>query len=51
MFVTQPPTDVLEIGDTRIVPGGRLGAYVYVKRIGTGGMADVVLARDPNEDP
>lgn len=42
---------MLEIGDTRIAPGGRLGAYVYVKKIGTGGMADVVLARDPNEDP
>lgn len=51
MSVTQPTTDQLEIGDTRIVPGGRLGAYVYVKKIGTGGMADVVLARDPNEDP
>ena len=41
----------LEIGGHKIAPGGRIGPYLYVKRVGKGGMADVLLCRDPNDEP
>ncbi|MED5374652.1 MAG: protein kinase [Myxococcota bacterium] len=41
----------LEIGGHSIAPGGRIGPYLYVKRVGKGGMADVLLCRDPNDEP
>ena len=39
----------LEMGGIAIEPGDRIGAFVYVRPIGKGGMAHVVLARDPND--
>ena len=38
----------LEMAGLHIKPGDRIGAYVYERPIGEGGMAHVVLARDPN---
>ena len=38
---------VIEMGGMVLKPGDRLGAYVYERRIGKGGMADVLLAKDP----
>ncbi|HJN76457.1 MAG TPA: protein kinase [Myxococcota bacterium] len=43
--------DVLEMAGLTIKPGDRIGAYVYVKPVGKGGMATVVLGRDPNDEP
>lgn len=37
------------MGGITIDPGERIGAFVYVRPIGKGGMAHVVLARDPND--
>src|SRR5205085_12351323 len=44
----QPPEDEpLEMGGVLIHPGARIGNYVFVKEIGSGGMARVLLAKDP----
>ncbi|MCP4805358.1 MAG: protein kinase [Proteobacteria bacterium] len=40
---------VLEMAGLDIAPGDRIGSYVYVRPVGKGGMATVVLARDPND--
>lgn len=37
----------LKIGGLSIRPGDRIGSYVFVREIGSGGMARVLLARDP----
>jgi tetratricopeptide (TPR) repeat protein len=39
----------LEMGGITVEPGDRIGAFVYVRPIGKGGMAHVVLAKDPND--
>lgn len=38
----------IEIGGLTLVPGDRIGPYVYRRVIGKGGMATVVLAVDPD---
>ena len=35
------------MGDVQIAPGDRVGPYVFEKPIASGGMAHVLLARDP----
>ncbi|MBT3218277.1 MAG: protein kinase, partial [Proteobacteria bacterium] len=38
----------LEMGGVSIHPGSRIGSYVFLREIGSGGMARVLLAKDPN---
>lgn len=38
----------VEMGGTIIQPGSRIGSYVFLRAIGSGGMARVLLAKDPN---
>jgi hypothetical protein len=45
------PVPTLQIGGFEVDAGERIGAYVYQRPIGKGGMATVVLARDPNDEP
>jgi tetratricopeptide (TPR) repeat protein len=40
----------LELGALRLRPGDRIGAYVYEGPVAAGGMAHVLLARDPSGD-
>ncbi|MEZ4240310.1 MAG: protein kinase [Myxococcota bacterium] len=37
----------LEMGGLILRPGARIGGYVYMREIGSGGMARVLLAKDP----
>lgn len=49
---TPPPEDhTLDIGGLRIIPGDRLGPYVYKHLVGRGGMANVILATNPDGQP
>lgn len=41
------PDEPLEMGGVVIHPGARIGNYVFVREIGSGGMARVLLAKDP----
>ena len=43
--------DVLTIGGLQVGPGARIGPYVYERIVGRGGMAWVLLARDPERQP
>ncbi len=43
--------DVLTIGGLQVGPGARIGPYVYERLVGKGGMAWVLLARDPGRQP
>ncbi len=43
--------DVITIGGLQVGPGARIGPYVYERIIGRGGMAWVLLARDPDRQP
>lgn len=47
----EPTEDNLEIGGLRVMPGDRLGPYVYRRLVGRGGMAHVLLASDPDGRP
>lgn len=47
MEPTKPPEEPLEMGGVVIHPGSRIGNYVFVREIGSGGMARVLLAKDP----
>ncbi len=38
----------LEIGGRSVHPSDRIGSYVFVREVGSGGMARVLLARDPS---
>ncbi len=38
----------LEMGGILLQPGARIGAYVFLREIGSGGMARVLLAKDPS---
>jgi eukaryotic-like serine/threonine-protein kinase len=40
----------LEMGGLIIHPGQRIGSYIFLREIGSGGMARVLLAKDPNGD-
>jgi serine/threonine protein kinase/tetratricopeptide (TPR) repeat protein len=42
-----PPEEPLEMGGVVIHPGARIGNYVYIRELGSGGMARVLLAKDP----
>jgi serine/threonine protein kinase len=37
----------LEMGGLILKPGARIGGYVFMREIGSGGMARVLLAKDP----
>ncbi|HHO52586.1 MAG TPA: hypothetical protein ENK18_17380 [Deltaproteobacteria bacterium] len=37
----------LEMGGLPLKPGSRIGSYVFMREIGSGGMARVLLAKDP----
>lgn len=41
----------VEIGGLHIAPGSRIGPYVYRRAVGKGGMAQVLLADDPDGQP
>ncbi|MCB9697112.1 MAG: protein kinase [Alphaproteobacteria bacterium] len=46
--MTQKPDDEpLEMGGLILKPGARIGGYVFMREIGSGGMARVLLAKDP----
>ena len=45
----QPPEQLsIEMGGTTLFPGDYIGSYRYVRPVGKGGMADVLLASDPS---
>ena len=37
----------IEMGGMELTPGSRIGSYVFLRAIGSGGMAQVLLAKDP----
>jgi tetratricopeptide (TPR) repeat protein len=39
----------LEMGGVVIHPGSRIGSFVYLREVGSGGMARVILAKDPED--
>jgi tetratricopeptide (TPR) repeat protein len=41
------PEEPLEMGGVVVHPGSRIGSYVFLREIGSGGMARVLLAKDP----
>lgn len=41
------PDEPLEMGGLILQPGARIGSYVFLREIGSGGMARVLLAKDP----
>jgi serine/threonine protein kinase len=43
----QPEDGPLEMGGLQLHPGARIGSYVFLREIGSGGMARVLLAKDP----
>lgn len=43
----QRENEPLEIGGSVVHPGARIGSYVFLREIGQGGMARVLLAKDP----
>ena len=45
------PTPEIEMGGITLRPGDRIGSYRYERPIGRGGMADVLLAYDPSNQP
>ncbi|MEZ4316860.1 MAG: protein kinase [Myxococcota bacterium] len=44
---TKKEDDPLEIGGMVLHPGARVGSYIFLREIGSGGMARVLLAKDP----
>ena len=40
----------IEMGGVLLQPGSRIGSYVFLREIGSGGMARVLLAKDPAGD-
>jgi predicted ATPase len=40
----------LEMGGLILKPGSRIGSYVFMREVGSGGMARVLLAKDPAGD-
>src|SRR5688500_13427766 len=45
--MTKPDDEPLEMGGLILKPGARIGGYVFMREIGSGGMARVLLAKDP----
>ncbi|MCA9570734.1 MAG: serine/threonine-protein kinase PknK, partial [Myxococcales bacterium] len=44
---TKKEDEPLEMGGVVVHPGSRIGSYVFLREIGSGGMARVLLAKDP----
>ena len=42
---------VVKLGDVQLQPGTRIGAYIYRRPVAEGGMAHVLLAKDPGDRP
>ncbi|MEC7987544.1 MAG: serine/threonine-protein kinase, partial [Myxococcota bacterium] len=51
MSSKKEPSASIEMGGVILNPGECIGSYRYEKPIGKGGMADVLLAYDPNGQP
>ena len=47
---TQPPKvdGPLTMGGVALSPGARIGNYIFIREIGSGGMARVLLVKDPS---
>jgi len=45
------PSLRLDLGGFALLPGDKVGPYLYEKPVGKGGMAFVALARDPSGEP
>ena len=45
--MANPNDEPLEMGGLILKPGSRIGSYVFMREIGSGGMARVLLAKDP----
>ena len=41
-------SEPIQIGGIELRAGARVGAYIYVREIGSGGMARVILAKNPS---
>ena len=41
-------SEPIQIGGIELRAGTRIGAYIYVREIGSGGMARVILAKNPS---
>ncbi len=40
---------IVRMGGLELKPGSRIGAYVFLREVGRGGMARVLLAKDPSD--
>src|SRR5688572_4963585 len=51
-MTNRPPQEEepIEMGGVVLNPGSRIGNYVFLREIGSGGMARVLLAKDPSEE-
>ncbi len=49
--MAEPDPNNLEMGGVTLKPGDNIGPYRFERPIGKGGMADVLLARDPGGEP
>lgn len=45
--MSKPTNEPLVMGGVLLEPGARIGSYVFMREIGSGGMARVLLAKDP----
>ena len=43
-----PRSEPIEMGGVILHPGSRIGNYIFIREIGSGGMAHVLLAKDPS---
>ena len=41
--------DPIEMGGVALTPGSRIGNYIFLREVGAGGMARVLLAKDPED--
>ncbi len=48
---TEPPSDAIQVGDHILKKGEQIGPFRFVRKIGSGGMAHVLLATDPSDRP
>ena len=46
---SEPLPERIEMGGLVLRPGDRIGPYCYERPVGKGGMAIVLLARDPGD--
>ena len=45
--MSREEAEPLEMGGLIVKPGARIGSYVFMREVGSGGMARVLLAKDP----